>query len=356
MMGRYDYGFPEYVSVAQKRANAAQKLNALKKKNPEIQPVVIEGRSLSRTWWGKSWNENLERYADYSNRIGRGRSYVRLGAVLDLRIEPGKIHALVQGSQASPYQVAISIQALNKNNWNRVKKTAEGQLDTLAELLAGKFPKPLQEVFFAREEGLFPGPKEIDFDCSCPDWASMCKHVAAALYGVGARLDANPSLFFKLRKIKMDDLITQAVKSTSRALLKKAKTRSSRVLDDANLTDVFGIKLDKDTDLQPSVAKGRDKGIRSRNRKQRTAVKSSKKTTARQDASKKVRTKKRCPENPLQNWTRRPLLAQNHPRSLRQTGQSLLNLRQAASLILWFQQSRNVGRRCASPTFAPEWI
>lgn len=238
------YRFPEYVPVAQKRAKAARKLEQLKKKNPGIQPVVLEDGTLARTWWGKSWNQNLERYADYSNRIGRGRSYVRHGAVLDLKIEPGKVRALVQGSQAQPYKIEIAIAALDQKTWTRLRKSAAGQLDSLADLLAGKFPKSMQELFFAKNEGLFPEPREIHFDCSCPDWASMCKHVAATLYGVGARLDENPGLFFKLRKIEVDELITQAVKSTTRSLLAKARTKSAKVIEDADLTEVFGIELE----------------------------------------------------------------------------------------------------------------
>lgn len=240
------YEYPPYVSVAERRAKAARKLKVLRKKNPDIQPVVIEGRAIASTWWGKSWNDNLERYADYSNRIGRGRSYVRHGAVLDLVIKAGEICSLVQGSQARPYKVEISIKPLGKKNWEKVRKAAAGKLDSLGELLAGKFPKGLQELFFARGEGLFPAPREIDFDCSCPDWASMCKHVAATLYGVGARLDEDPELFFALRKIEMDDLISQAVKGTTRALLKKAESRSARVMEDADLGDVFGIELDEE--------------------------------------------------------------------------------------------------------------
>ena len=290
------YYYPEYVPVAQKRAKAARKLSALRKKNPNIRPVVIEGRSIVRTWWGKSWNQNLERYADYSNRIGRGRSYVRHGAVLDLQIEPGKIHARVQGSRARPYEVVISIKALNKSNWERVRNIAEGQLDSLAELLAGGFPKSLQESFFAREEGLFPAPKEISFDCSCPDWASMCKHVAASLYGVGARLDEDPSLFFELRRIKMDDLVTQAVKTSSQALLKKAESRSARVIDDEDLTEVFGIKLDDDIDFEDGKSKRSSKRTarakkRSGSRKQRIATKPAKGKVARRKASGKAATR-----------------------------------------------------------------
>ncbi|TFG38070.1 MAG: hypothetical protein E4H46_00495, partial [Desulfobacterales bacterium] len=191
------WGYPRYVSVAEKKAKAEKKLKQLRKKNPDIQPVVIEGNILARTWWGKSWNQNLERYADYDNRIGRGRSYVRHGAVLDLKIDTGKVTALVQGSTSRPYEVEIKIQAISQANWSAIKKQCEGQLKSLQDLLAGKFPKILADIFFAKEKGLFPSPQAISFDCSCPDWASMCKHVAAALYGIGARFDEDPSLFFK---------------------------------------------------------------------------------------------------------------------------------------------------------------
>ena len=258
-MSNYYGSFPPYVSVAQKRASAAKQLQALKKKNPRIQPVVIERKAIASTWWGKSWNENLERYADYSNRIERGRSYVRHGAVLDLRINSGKIHALVQGSLAKPYEVEIVIEALDQSSWKWIRKAVGGQLDSLAELLAGKFPQSLQELFFTRDKGLFPSPKEISFDCSCPDWASMCKHVAATLYGIGARLDEQPGLFFEIRQIKVDKLIIQTVKSTTRTLLKKAETRSSRVMEDADLTGVFGIELDEDIDFGKGTPKSRGK-------------------------------------------------------------------------------------------------
>ncbi|MEA3333406.1 MAG: hypothetical protein U9Q58_07400, partial [Pseudomonadota bacterium] len=189
------WGYPRYVSVAEKKAKAAKKLKQLRKKRPDIKPVVIEGRTLAHTWWGKSWNRNLERYADFSNRIGRGRSYLRHGAVLDLKIESGKVISLVQGSTSRPYEIEITIKPISPALWASIKNQCRGELKSLQDLLAGRFPKGLGEIFFAQGEGLFPVPKEISFDCSCPDWASMCKHVAATLYGVGARFDEDPSLF-----------------------------------------------------------------------------------------------------------------------------------------------------------------
>ena len=195
-MSYYDYGFPRYVSVGEKKAKAAKKLAQLKKKNKDINPIILKGSKLTNTWWGKAWNKNLEAYADYSNRIGRGRSYVRHGAVLDLKIQAGKVTALVQGTESRPYSVEIDIKSIPKTKWNEIKKTCQGKLASVAKLLDGKFPKELQEIFTEKGSGLFPKPSEINFDCSCPDWASMCKHIAAALYGIGSRLDENPSLFF----------------------------------------------------------------------------------------------------------------------------------------------------------------
>ena len=240
----YDYGFPEYAPVAEKRRKAQQILDKLKKKNPDISPIIIEGTKLAKTWWGKAWNNNLERYSDYANRIGRGRSYVRHGAILDLQITAGKINALVQGSRAKPYQITIAIQPLAKDTWKKITTACEGKLASLPELMEGKFPKELADIFTAPDQGLFPSPKEISMDCSCPDWATMCKHVAAVLYGVGARLDDSPALFFVLRQVNIDDLISEAIAQKSERLLKKSTLKSSRVIDEADISAIFGIDME----------------------------------------------------------------------------------------------------------------
>jgi uncharacterized Zn finger protein len=235
--------------VAEKKAKAARKLKKLKKKNPAIQPIVLEGSAIAKTWWGKSWNLNLERYADYSNRIGRGRSYVRHGAVLDLQISAGQVKSLVQGSRTKPYTVTIKIKGITKEIWKNMKAACAGKLDSLPELLSGKFPKALGEVFTAQGRGLFPSPQEIDFDCSCPDWASMCKHVAATLYGIGTRLDDDAGLFFKLRKVKIDDLIQQTLKDQSYKLLEKAEKMNSGKIAESDLSGMFGIDMEETMDL-----------------------------------------------------------------------------------------------------------
>lgn len=252
------WGYPKYVSVGQKMAKAEKKLKQLRKKMPDIRPVILTGSSLARTWWAKSWNDNLERYADYDNRIGRGRSYLRHGAVLDLKITPGKVTALVMGTAANPYEITITIQPVSANQWQTIKKQCQGHLKSLQDLLAGKFPKTLAEIFFTQDQGLFPAPKAIRFQCSCPDSASMCKHVAAALYGIGARFDEDPSLFFTLRGVDTGDLIADAVQGSTDELLNKTRKKTAKVIDDADLANLFGIDMDLQPDFfgkEPEVLK-----------------------------------------------------------------------------------------------------
>jgi uncharacterized Zn finger protein len=233
-------------------------LERLKKKNPKINPLILEGNKLARTWWGRAWNENLEKYADYSNRIGRGRSYIKNGFVLDFKINPGEVTSLVQGTSSRPYEVTIKIKPLNKEAWTEIKKQCEGKIESLQELIEGRFPKELVEIFTAKGKGLFPAPKEIKFSCSCPDWASMCKHVAATLYGVGVKLDNDPKLFFLLRKAKMDDLITEALHDKSKKMLKKAERKTSRVIDDLDAGKIFGIDIDEES-VRSKIAKTKSK-------------------------------------------------------------------------------------------------
>ena len=239
------YGYPEYVPVAERKRKAQTKVEKLKKKNPDIAPVIITGRKLATTWWGMAWNNNLESYSDYENRIGRGRSYARNGAVLDLKIEQGLIKALVQGSSSKPYQVDVKISPLMGEQWEKIKEACAGKIDSLAELIDGKFPKALSDLFTAKGSGLFPTPREITFQCSCPDWAVMCKHVAAVLYGVGVRLDENPALFFTLRSVKVEELISGAIRGKVESMLSGSKPKSRRILGDADVSDMFGIELEK---------------------------------------------------------------------------------------------------------------
>jgi uncharacterized Zn finger protein len=281
------FRFPRYVSVAEKRAKAEKKIKQLRKKNPGIQPVWVEGRAMAKTWWGKAWNENLERYADFENRIGRGRSYLRHRAVLDLRIEPGRVRALVQGSASRPYSVGIRIRPLARKNWAAIKNAGAGRIDSMHDLLKGRFPESLSDLFTAKGQGLFPSPKEIEFDCSCPDWADMCKHVAATLYGIGARLDEDPTLFFRLRKANVEDLVSEAVAETTGQLLEKAKTKTDQVIDDADLGDVFGIVMEDQLDFG-SVKSPVSKKSKPAKKKAMAGKRTPKKTAPKKTASRKI--------------------------------------------------------------------
>jgi len=238
----YGYGnYPPYVSVAEKKAKAKRALEKLKKAGQDLEPIVIDGTKIAKTWWGIAWTKNLESYADYENRIGRGRSYVRNGTVLDLKISAGKITALVHGSASKPYKIDIGIDALSKERWEAIIATCSRQIDSMSDLVSGKFPKELESIFTEKGRGLFPIPKEIHFNCSCPDWASMCKHIAAALYGIGARLDDDPLLFFKLRGIDVEMLIKKSVEEKMKSLLEHADEKTSRVIDDDEIGDLFGL-------------------------------------------------------------------------------------------------------------------
>ncbi len=244
-MSRYSHGYPKYVSVAEKRAKAERKILQLKKKNPAISPVCVNGNKLAESWWGISWNKNLESYADYSNRIGRGRSYVRHGAVLDLKIKSGKITSLVQGSVSRPYAIEISIQKIKTPAWETILQKCQGKIGSLNALLDGKLPKAMIDILIDKKDGIFPSPGEIKFYCSCPDSATMCKHIAATLYGVGTRLDQDPSLFFTLRGVDMKKLVSQTIGKEADQLIKKSKTKTSkRIIRNADLSSTFGIEFD----------------------------------------------------------------------------------------------------------------
>jgi uncharacterized Zn finger protein len=193
------YGWRPYVPVAKRRQKAAKEMAKLKKKGHPVSPVVVEGRTIVKTFWGKAWCENLEQYSDFANRLPRGRTYVRNGSVIDLQIAPGEITALVSGS--SIYKVAVKVAPVEKARWQSICKDCAGAIDSLIELLQGRFSKGVMERVCRQKTGLFPSPHEITLSCSCPDWAGMCKHVAAVLYGIGARLDHQPELLFRLHSV-----------------------------------------------------------------------------------------------------------------------------------------------------------
>ena len=241
---RYDHWRP-YVSVDTRRARARREAARLTETGHVADPVVIEGRKIARTFWGASWCSNLERYSDYSNRLPRGRSYVRNGLVVDLRITAGKVSALVSGS--SIYEVEIALSRLDASRWNRIKKACAGKIDSVVELLQGKLSGAVLGVLTAAGTGLFPSPKEIRMQCSCPDYATMCKHVAAVLYGTGARLDCRPELFFLLRDVDQAELVGEAALGTALA----SPGEAFPALESAEMERLFGIELEEASQTAP---------------------------------------------------------------------------------------------------------
>ena len=232
------YRWAPYVSAAERRRQALRAAAKQKKNGETTLPVVLDGHAIATTFWGKAWCSNLERYSDYENRLPRGRAYVRNGSVIDLRIAPGDVTALVSGS--SLYTVQARIAAVPKAKWHAICADCTGAIDSLVELLQGRFSKAVMERICRRDTGLFPSPKEIRFTCSCPDWAAMCKHVAAVLYGVGARLDRNPALLFALRKVDHLALVAAAGRDLS---LGAKGPGPGKVLKTAGLAELFGIDL-----------------------------------------------------------------------------------------------------------------
>lgn len=232
-----DYGFRPYVSVGARQAQAARELAKLQKKGRRISPVAIEGRKIARTFW-EAWCDNLERYSDYANRLPRGRTYVRNGSVVDLQVGPGRVTALVSGS--TMYDVEVTVGPVPRSRWSAICKDCSGAIDSLVELLQGRFSKGVMARLCEQRTGLFPSPKDIIFTCSCPDWASMCKHVSAVLYGIGARLDHQPELLFTLRKVDQQDLIAHAGADLSK---KGRRPAGAKVLESDQLSEMFGIEM-----------------------------------------------------------------------------------------------------------------
>ena len=227
-------------SEAELKARAAASVQKAKQKGTALEPVTIRGRAIAKSWWGNAWCENLEHYADYANRLDRGKRYVRTGSVVDLKIQKGKISAKVQGTRRTPYKVEIRISPLSEEKCQTIIEKCGRRIQNLEELTSGRFPEELHELFTGRD-GLFPTPREISFSCSCPDWALMCKHVAAVLYGVGTRLDEAPSLFFELRGIEMERFIDVTIANRVETMLANADRPSNRIMDEADMTALFGI-------------------------------------------------------------------------------------------------------------------
>jgi uncharacterized Zn finger protein len=249
--------------VAQRQASAARQMARRLGKGVTPEPVTIQGGQISRTFWGQAWCRHLESFSDFSNRLPRGRTYVRNGSVCHLRIDTGKIDALVSGSEL--YTVAIRVKALPGKLWTDIKRHCAGQIASLLDLLKGRLSDGVMAVVTHRQRGLFPQPGEITMQCSCPDWAVMCKHVAAVLYGVGARLDQAPDLLFALRGVDHEELVQAEVTAVPTG------KGTGRRLRAGTLEEIFGIELAPVAEAAPSPGRRSAAGSRRMARQARPA-------------------------------------------------------------------------------------
>ncbi len=241
--------YPSYsqMSVAELQEKAQKAASEARKKGKKYEPVIAQtrGSQVCTSWWGKAWCDNLERYADYENRLPRGKRYVRNGALLDLKIEKGIVRAKVQGSRARPYNVTIRIDPLSDEKVKSIIDSCSRKVSSLESLAKGEFPQELSQAI-TEKGGLFPTPSEIHFDCSCPDWAYLCKHAACVMYGIGVKLDENPFYFFELRGIDAGSMVKKTVENKVAALLENAQKPSNRILDSSQVESLFSSDISLD--------------------------------------------------------------------------------------------------------------
>jgi uncharacterized Zn finger protein len=281
------YGFdddgPGYVPAWKRVATARRQAEKeAKRSGRQAEPVVIDGREIVTTFWGKAWCRNLESYSDFSNRLPRGRTYARNGSVADLHVTEGRIDAVVAGSRV--YDVVIEIEYLSPTTWRAIKRDCATSIGSLLDLLAGRLADDVMRRLTQPADGMFPTPRQIELSCSCPDGARLCKHLAAVLYGIGHRLDTQPELLFLLRGVNQQELVSVATKeSVSQAVRGQAVSG----LADADLGDIFGIELGT-TEVQPvTAAKRRRTAVAGAVKKKSAKKKNAKKTSARKKTVKK---------------------------------------------------------------------
>ena len=162
--------------------------------------------AFGESWWAKRWIAVLEGF-DIGARLNRGRSYARKGQVMNVDISKGSVRAKVQGSSSSPYRITIEIKALSAADWKKLARALSGEAVFAAKLLAGEMPQEIEQVFTRAGLSLFPAKlRDLETDCSCPDWSNPCKHIAAVYYLLGEEFDRDPFLLFRLRGMSREEL------------------------------------------------------------------------------------------------------------------------------------------------------
>jgi hypothetical protein len=226
-----------YISKRKRQALAQGEIRQLKEKGLTPLPVRVGQGPIAGRPWGQAWCKNIECFSDFKSRLPAGRTCLRQNAVIHLEVAAGLVTALVQGDEL--YRVSVAIQPINLEAWDNLKRQCHGRIGSLLELIQGSLKEDVMALMARSGDGLFPAAFDIDFRCSCPDWAQMCQHVAATLYGVGHRLDQAPELLFTLRGVDAVSLVDGAVDSLAEDL----KPLPEAPWDDSQLGDLFGIEL-----------------------------------------------------------------------------------------------------------------
>ncbi len=270
-------------TVGELRFRAFEQVRKLRKAGKAIAPVEpIPGTRIAKTFWGKAWCENLLHYSDFENRMPRGRKYVRSGSVVHLAVEPGSVRALVNGTDL--YQIQVGILPVPDARWAALQRECAGEIGSLVELLSGKPPGRVMEIVSRPGEGLFPSPDEIALDCSCPDWAAMCKHAAAAMYGIGVRLDHDPGQLFTLRGVSADELVGAAVEAAAPA--------AGEALASEDLGALFGVEIETEPS-GPAPAPVKKAAAKKKARRKAVRKKAARKKVTRKKVTRKKVTRKK---------------------------------------------------------------
>lgn len=233
---KYDWDDDRYVRVAKRKESAAETAKRLEAEGEILTPAKAHGKAIANSFWGRSWCKAIEGWNDYESRLPAGRSLLKNGGVIDLRIEENLVTAKVVADRL--YEVRIFFRKQDEERLAELKKHLTGKLTSLIDLIKGELSDEVITEICSEKYGLFPDYGELKTSCDCLDDAVMCRHAAAALYGIAPRLDDEPELFFTLRGIKAEDFFdsAEAIRQTG---------EDTAEIDLEDLSDTFGIDLEE---------------------------------------------------------------------------------------------------------------
>jgi len=194
MAGRYHYYGFTYEPAIPKKVNGGIKAQSKR-------------GEFAKKWWGKRWTQILESF-NIGARLSRGRSYARKGRVTNLDITKDGVSAQVQGTLSGTYRISIKLKTFSSKQWDQLIKKLIDQPIFAAQLLGSEMPEDIETVFEDIGLSLFPQKqRDMETDCSCPDWSNPCKHISAVFYLMAEAFDNDPFLLFKLRGIERDEFL-----------------------------------------------------------------------------------------------------------------------------------------------------